>query len=1199
MFPISDFSEVAQLCYSGYTLLPPKSTPEDCRSRGETYAQDLRVTLQLLVFEVENPEAPPGEQRRSIRNIKEQEVFLCEVPCKTPENTFVIGGVDRVILRQICESPGVRFLPGQQGKLRAQIAPHRGARLSFELDRKGLLWTRINRSKKRFYATTFLRALGLSTEEIIARLCVSETFLLEPGNRVSLRLNRATLLGQRLRRDVVVDGELIARKHSKVFRSTLRKLEEKKVDRLPFDEVDLLFRALACDVIDQNSGEILREATEFLQPGDLRRFQAAGVQQISLVLTDGLLGSSVLVNTLRADRIQSQEDAFLAIYRVLRPGDAPTLETAQYLFENLFFSESRYHLSRAGRIRINWKLHTHDADPPQGMTLAREDIIATVRELLDRDLRWRPPDDIDHIHEAVVRDLGGLLGDVFFLGLTRIERAAKERMSLSQELDMLMPHDLINGRPLQRVLHEFFGWSRVSERVDFLNPVAEICQRRRISAAEPDRTNPRRSSYRIRAQHESYLGMLCPIESRFGLTLALACSVNPFGFLSSPLSSTPQDPEAPRPIHPWEILGPAASLIPFVSHDALETAAQGIENLRRAIPSMHPEAPDVATGLEAEIAHASGLSVLAPRDGHVAQANAREIVLEGGGETLRIPLRSFEWAPRGVVIRQRPVVRAGDLVACGDLLATGPGVASGEVACGHNLRVAFVSGVTIGASLVLSEQALRRGQFSSIHLWEFRCYVATTGLGKESFQRDIPGLEEDEVAHLDEQGLAQIGSRVRPGDILAGRGYLVSAFPGDDEEPAVADDRSLRLPPGCEGVVIGAWIEKKREVVLPKKAHARARILVAGLRPIEAGDLLGSRHGDRGAVARVAPVEDMPILPDGTPVDLLMNPAYILESCAAGLLMEALAGAPGLPGIAPPFGALTEQQLRARLGGDGRVFLRDGTTGEPLDEPVTVGNLYMMKLSPLVDSAFEARSTGPLDPLSELPIKGGGVPAGQLIDEDTTTALMAHGASYTLREFLVHKGDSPSGRDSITRMLREHEAPEDHVTQGLDALIRELRSAGLDVQALDVEPPPVASTIAQEAPKKQARKKRRSLPSSAAPRTWKGCREERTTKKMFWLSGLTGWSVYPCNNRPPRSPYTQLFRLSQVRVLPPPPLRGCSSVVEHRAINPTVTSSRRPHSGGCFILSPAGSARFRAGAGRIKAGFQRSNLAEPWGACCC
>jgi DNA-directed RNA polymerase beta subunit len=799
IFPIRDFNELVELHFVNYRVTPPALPPEECRRRSETYAGSLHLTLRLVVFDVEDPGKSMAGRVRSIRDIKEQEVYLCEIPWKTRENTFVIDGIDRILLRQITESPGVRFLPGQGGKLKATLTPHRGSRLSFELDHKGLLWTRVDARKKRFLATTLLRALGFSSEQILVAFCSSETILLGPGGQHQVRLDPATLRGQRCIRDIRVGDEILVRKHQKFTGAAVGRLRALGIDRLPVDGESLLGRPLAHDVVHQDSGEVLREVNKPLRRGDLEMFHAAGLSEISLVLADGWLTSPIIPETLRADRNATEEDALCAIYSALRPGEAPTVETARYYLENLLFHPARYDLSAAGRRSLLRKLHGDIPGAPQSSVLTREDLLATIHELLHRDLRGLPPDDLDHLQAAVVR--------------------------------------------------------------------------------------------------------------------------------------------------------------------------------------------------------------------------------------------------------------RGQRVAPGDLLAAGPGVACGEAALGHNLMVALVSGLTFGASLVVSERVLHQGKFTTLRLREHRIFAASTGDGEEAFTAEIPGVDGEDRAHLDGRGLARVGARVRGGELLIGRVRTRSW--GTLEEPPEVTDRSLRMPAGRDGVVIGAWLEKRREASMPRKAQARARVLVAELHPLSPGDLLGSRHGDRGTVARIAPVEDMPLLPDGTPVDLMLNPAYIAEEGAAGVLMELLAGALGIPLVAPPFSTtLTEAQLRARLGGDGRVWLRDGTTGEFLENPATVGTLYVMKLPPLVGEVSEARSTGPVDLLTELPVEADGVAPGQLLDEDSVAALMAHGAAFSLREMLVHKGDAPAAREAVPWMLREHEEPADHVTQGLDALMRELRAAALEIQGKPPAPAP-------------------------------------------------------------------------------------------------------------------------------------------------
>jgi len=1057
IFPIKDFNDTAELTFVSYSVDPPRLTPEECRRRGETYGHPLKVTVQLLIWEV-NPET--GE--RMIRDVKEQEVYFGELPALSPEGSFIVFGYDRVLVRQLADSPGLRFTTEEvvSGifKLRASITPHRGSRLALGFDKKFLLYAQVD-GKKKFPATTLLRAMGLSSEAMLARLCVVETLHLTPDGKLWLAFNPDTMAGRRAWADVRVGGEVIVKKNRKFLKVSLRKLRELKVDRLQIDEWSLMYFHLAEDVVDQKSGEVLGEVGHPVYEHHLAGYRRQGVTQLRVVFADGVNASRALIDTLLVDHNQTRDDALLDIYRRLRPGDAPTVETAHYLFNNLFFSPDRMNLTRAGRHSLRRKLYAHDDDAPDSMCLTLDDILRTVDELLKRDMgRMRfGSDDVEHTYEAVVRDAGALLGDAIFFGLFRMERAIKERMSMAQEIDTLMPHDLINARPVSRTIEEFMGFSRVSERVDWVNPLAELSQRRRLSVSEPSRGTAKRTGYTVRGQHDSHLGRFCPVERpRYGgVAPALALSLSDFGGLVTSCQPLDEQHEPDwRPPAPWEMLGLGASLVPFLNHDDPEAAAVGIDSLRSAIPPLRPEVALVATGVEAEVAHASGLSVVARAPGVVTRVSGREVVVQGDEGDERYPLRVFEVAPRGALVLQRPVVRVGQRVAPKDLLATGPGVTAGELAVGHNLLTALVSGPTFGESLVVSERVVRDGLFAAVLLREYRATVSSAQ-GEEIFTDKIPGLDPEELAHLDERGLARVGSRVRGGDVLAGKILQQFAYSFSlDEDVVSPEDRSLRLPVGREGVVIEARIEGRRDAALPKKIQARVRVLVGELRPLEVGDLLGSRHGDRGTVARIAPIEDMPLLPDGRPVDLLLNPALILERGATGLLMELLAGAIGIPLLSPPFLGLDEARLRQLLGGDGSVLLRDGCTGEFFDQPSQVGHLYVVRLPPLVGDTFEARSTGPYDPLTELPTADATAHPGQLIDENDVSALLAHGAAYTLRELLAGKADSPSGREELLRLIKTADEPGEHVPQGLDALMRELQASALIIEALS---PPASS----------------------------------------------------------------------------------------------------------------------------------------------
>ncbi|MCU0656876.1 MAG: hypothetical protein MUF64_16965 [Polyangiaceae bacterium] len=1056
IFPIQDFMETADLQYVGHRLEEPTHPVAECRARGLTYSAPLKVTFRLVQWETSGQGA---SATRSILDICEQELTLCEIPLPTSEQTFLIQGVERMLLRQLIEAPGVRFLPAATGGVKAQLQPLWGSKLSLEFDRKLRILVRLGWSKKRFTATLLLRALGLSTEEMVEELCATETFFLQPNGDLSLRIDEGFLLGKRSPADLSYKGERLLRTGRRVLRANLRKLQELKIDRIPVPEEYLLHRLLARDVMDENTGEVLRSAVEPLRSEDLRRLRKAGVTSFSLIHVDHIHTSSVISDMLQHELALTTEDALFTIWNASFPGDPPTVEAARLYLENQLFNPRRFHLSPAGRRVLDAKLHGGEPEPFACMTLTRKDLLALLRGLIQRHQK-RQADDTGALEEAVVRDVPALFGDTLRLGLTALERAVKERLSLVQSLSGMAPAEFINGRPVQKRIDEFFGWSRVSERADLLNPVAELSQRRRLSTLAGDRASQKRSSFRKRDHHDSSLGVFCPVEKHpTGLALALGATVDAAGFLvpgCAPLAAISRG-EAPPPA-PWQLLGPAASLLPFVQHDDPDATARGVENLRMALPSLHGQPPLVATGMEAEVAHRSGLAVVAPARGRVLQADARGVVLETEGGLASWELRSFERAPRGVV-RQRPVVRAGQRVEAGELLAAGLGVVSGEAAAGENLVVALIPGPTLGASLVLSEAVVGRGAFTSVRIREYRALLAPRGSYEEDFTRDVPELEEEQREGLDERGVARVGRRVKGGDWLAGR--VRRTIPWIAGEEPVVEDISLRLPAGHEGVVVGAFLESRRQATLPRKVPARARVLVAERCAVEVGDRLGSRHGDRGTIARIAPAEDMPLLPDGTPVDLLMDPGYILEHRAAGLLLELLAGAPGLPVIVPAFAEVSEPRLLARLGA-APVALRDGRTGEPLEQPVPVGRLYLMKLPFLARDTFQARSSGPLDPLTGLPEEREGVAPGQLVDEDMTTSLMAHGAAYTLQEMLSSKGDADLGREAIPAMIRGHEPPQDHVPRGLDALFRELQAAALVVQG--VEQADVPSTFSMEVP---------------------------------------------------------------------------------------------------------------------------------------
>ena len=837
VFPIRDFDGTSELVFVSYQLDKPKYDVEECRQRGMTYAAPIKVTTQLMVYDV----VEGGE--RIVRDIKEQEVYFGEIPLMTETATFIINGTERVVVSQLHRSPGV-FFDHDKGKTHssgkllysARIIPYSGSWLDFEFDHKDIIYVRIDRRRK-MHATVLLRALGFTTQELLDRFYAKETIYIEKGGKFSKSLEFDLLAGQRATRDIKVGGEVVVKKNTKFTRAAIKKLKGSNVDRLPIELPELIGKVSAEDVVDKETGEVLLGCNEEVTEVTLERLREADVGEIKVLFIDGLNVGPYLRDTLIADKVQTTEDSIMEIYRRLRPGDPPTLETAKTLFNNLFFNAERYDLSAVGRLKLNYKFYKDLPDEQKpGLnqtTLSREDILQTVKNLIDLKNGKGSVDDIDHLGNRRVRAVGELMEVQYRIGLVRMARAIKERMSVSQEIDTLMPHDLINAKPVGAVVKEYFGSSQLSQFMDQTNPLSEVTHKRRLSALGPGGLTRERAGFEVRDVHTTHYGRICPIETPEGPNIGLIASlstfarVNEYGFVETPYrkvtegrvldethwfsaleeegryiaqASSEMDPKGrftsalvsaryngeyrmalPEQIElidvaPNQMVSVAAALVPFLEHDDANRALMGANMQRQAVPLVVTEAPLVGTGMERRVAVDSGVCIIAQREGFVESVDATRVVVRAtSGEGSEVPdiypMIKYQRSNQSTCYNQKPIVRPGEYVKAGEVLADGPACDMGEIALGRNVVVAFMpwQGYNFEDSILVSERIVKDDVFTSVHIEEFECIARDTKLGKEEVTRDIPNVGEEALKDLDEAGVVRIGAEVKPGDILVGK----------------------------------------------------------------------------------------------------------------------------------------------------------------------------------------------------------------------------------------------------------------------------------------------------------------------------------------------------------------------------------------------------------------------------------------------
>ncbi|MEQ8296421.1 MAG: DNA-directed RNA polymerase subunit beta [Nitratireductor sp.] len=851
VFPITDFSGAAMLEFVSYEFEAPKFDTEECRQRDLTYAAPLKVTLRLIVFDIDEDTGA-----KSIKDIKEQDVYMGDMPLMTSNGTFIVNGTERVIVSQMHRSPGVFFdhdkgKSHSSGKLlfAARVIPYRGSWLDIEFDAKDIVHARIDRRRK-IPATSLLMALGMDGEEILSTF-YNKLSLVRDGENWRIPYSADRFRGRKTVLDLVDadSGEVVVEAGKKITARQAKQLGEKGLKAIRATEEDIFGSYLADDIVNPATGEIYLEAGDELDEKTLKVLDEAGVQEVQVLDVDHVNIGAYIRNTLAVDKNEGRQDALFDIYRVMRPGEPPTLETAEAMFNSLFFDSERYDLSAVGRVKMNMRLELETDDTMR--VLRKEDIIAVVRTLVDLRDGKGEIDDIDNLGNRRVRSVGELMENQYRVGLLRMERAIKERMS-SIEIDTVMPQDLINAKPAAAAVREFFGSSQLSQFMDQTNPLSEITHKRRLSALGPGGLTRERAGFEVRDVHVTHYGRICPIETPEGPNIGLINSlatfarVNKYGFIESPyrkivdgkvssdvvylsameeakhyvaqanakldkdggfveefvicrhageVMMTPRDNVDLMDVSPKQMVSVAAALIPFLENDDANRALMGSNMQRQAVPLVRAEAPFVGTGMEPIVARDSGAAIGARRTGIVDQVDATRIVIRAtddvdaavsGVDIYR--LQKFQRSNQNTCINQRPLVKVGDRIEKGDIIADGPSTDLGDLALGRNVLVAFMpwNGYNYEDSILLSERIVRDDVFTSIHIEEFEVAARDTKLGPEEITRDIPNVSEEALKNLDEAGIVYIGAEVQPGDILVGK------ITPKGESPMTPEEKLLR-----------------------------------------------------------------------------------------------------------------------------------------------------------------------------------------------------------------------------------------------------------------------------------------------------------------------------------------------------------------------------------------------------------------------
>jgi len=1120
--PIQDYTGNLVLEFPDYRLETdnPKYSVEECKERDTTYSAPLKVKVRLINKET-------GE-------VKEQEIFMGDFLLMTENGTFVINGAERVVVSQLVRSPGLYYSKklDKTGKplFSATIIPNRGAWLEYETDSNDVMYVRVDRTRK-LPITVLVRAMGYGTDAQITELLGDDERVMATIQKDSAKTQDEGLIEiyKRLRPGEPPTVESATSLIRSLFFEPKR-YDLAKFGRFKFNKKLSLASRIAGHrsaerIVSPVTGEILAEEDEYIDRDKAEIIQNSGINSVYLnvegkkvrVIGNGTVNLRAFVDFDVTDTGISEKVRFSVLKELMD----------EY--------QGKKELKQAIRENADLLVPKH---------ITEEDIIASVNYLINLSYEVGEDDDIDHLGNRRLRCVGELLQNQFRIGLARMERVVKERMTI-QDIDIVTPQALINIRPVAAAIKEFFGSSQLSQFMDQTNPLAELTHKRRLSALGPGGLSRERAGFEVRDVHHSHYGRMCPIETPEGPNIGLIGSlstyarINEYGFIEAPyrkidkasgivtneihyLTADEEDRfiiaqanevldkdgrfrdrkvlcrykddiiEVERErvdymdVSPKQLVSVATAMIPFLENDDANRALMGSNMQRQAVPLIRTEAPIIGTGIEYKAARDSGVVVLARAAGTVDKVTASEIVIRRrNGQKDVYKLLKYVRSNQGTCINQRPIVKKGDKVAEGDVIADGPSTDLGEIALGKNVLVGFMSweGYNYEDAILISEKLVKDDVFTSIHIEEYESEARDTKLGPEEITRDIPNVSEESLKDLDDRGIIRIGAEVRAGDILVGKvtpkgeteltaeERLLRAIFG--EKAREVRDTSLRVPHGESGIVVDVKVfSRENGDELPPGVNQLVRVYIAQKRKISVGDKMAGRHGNKGVISRILPEEDMPYLPDGTPLEIVLNPLGVPSRMNIGQVLEVHLGyaakALGWKIATPVFDGATEQDIidtlkQAGLEEDGKTILYDGRTGEPFESRVSVGYMYMLKLAHLVDDKIHARSTGPYSLVTQQPLGGKAQFGGQRFGEMEVWALEAYGAAYTLQEILTVKSDDVVGRvKTYESIVKGENVPEPGIPESFKVLIKELQSLALDVKVYSEEREEIAISESTE-----------------------------------------------------------------------------------------------------------------------------------------
>ena len=1109
--PITDYTGNLVMEFIDYSLDLDniKYSIEECKERDATYSAPLKVKVRLINKET-------GE-------VKEQEIFMGDFPLMTETGTFVINGAERVIVSQLVRSPGIYYSMDRDKtgkKLYANtVIPNRGAWLEYETDSNNVVYVRIDRTRK-LPITVLLRALGYGTDAQLLQLFGEDEKLLATIQKDNTKTEEEGLLEvyKRLRPGEPPTVESASSLLTSLFFDP-RRYDLSKVGRYKFNKklalaVRLRNHFAADDIVDPQTGELLVEKGHVISSEAAWKIQNSGINVVNIDV-NGKIFKVIGNNTVDIQPFINFDASEVEINEKVR------FDVLQEILKEYSNDEDIKKAIIANR----------DLLIPKTITI--EDIVSSVNYIFGLDYGIGTLDDIDHLGNRRLRSVGELLQNQFRIGLARMERVVRERMTI-QDIDIVTPQALINIRPVAAAIKEFFGSSQLSQFMDQTNPLSELTHKRRMSALGPGGLSRERAGFEVRDVHHSHYGRMCPIETPEGPNIGLISSlstyarINEYGFIEAPYRKVDKETgrvtdevyymtadeedgyivaEANEPldeegrflskrigcryqdeiievspdvvdymdVSPKQLVSVATSMIPFLENDDANRALMGSNMQRQAVPLIRTEAPIIATGIEHKAAKDSGVVVIAKNDGIVENVTANEIVIRlDDGKKDIYKLLKYKRSNQGTCINQRPIVKRGDVVKKGDVIADGPSTDQGEIALGKNVLIGFMTweGYNYEDAVLISEELVRDDVYTSIHIEEYESEARDTKLGPEEITRDIPNVSEDSLKDLDERGIIRIGAEVRAGDILVGKvtpkgeteltaeERLLRAIFG--EKAREVRDTSLRIPHGESGIVVDVKVfSREMGDELPPGVNQLVRVYVAQKRKVSVGDKMAGRHGNKGVISRILPVEDMPFLPDGTPLQVVLNPLGVPSRMNIGQVLEVHLGyaakALGWKIATPVFDGASEIDVietlkEAGLPEDGKTVLYDGRTGEPFDSRVTVGYMYYLKLAHLVDDKIHARSTGPYSLVTQQPLGGKAQFGGQRFGEMEVWALEAYGAAYSLQELLTVKSDDVVGRvKTYEAIVKGENVPEPGIPESFKVLIKELQSLALDVKVYSEE----------------------------------------------------------------------------------------------------------------------------------------------------